>query len=57
VSSRCNCGWGAQAVRHGDTIEVCGTFSHRSVQCNAPAPAKTNKAITGFLGLLADLGG
>jgi hypothetical protein len=49
VSSRCNCGWGAQAGRHGDTIDVCGTFWHRSVQCNATAPAKTSKAITGFL--------
>src|SRR6185437_15249505 len=49
VSCRCNCGWGAQAVRHGDTIDVCGTFSYRSVQCDAPAPAKTSKAITSRL--------
>ena len=46
ASSRCNCGWVAQAARHGDTIDVSGAVSHRSMQCIAPAPAKTNNAIT-----------
>ena len=43
-----NCGWVAQAARHGDTIDVSGAISHRSMQFNAPAPAKTNNAITAF---------
>jgi hypothetical protein len=36
----------AQAARHGDTIDVSRAFSHRSMQFNAPAPAKTNNTIT-----------
>ena len=46
ATSRCNCGWVAQATRQGDTIDVSGAISHRSMQFNAPAPAKMNHAIT-----------